>query len=47
VNVAFTVTAHIPGTNATWAVGGSAVFASQGTMPVSAIIEFNPGTLRA
>lgn len=44
VNVAFTVTSHIPGTNATWAVGGSAVFASQGTMPVSAIIEFNRGT---
>jgi len=39
--VAFTVTAHIPGTDATWGVGGSA---DDGAMPIRAIIEFNPGT---
>jgi hypothetical protein len=38
---AFTVTAHIPGTDATWGVGGSA---DDGAMPIRAIIEFNPGT---
>ena len=38
---AFTVTAHIPGTDATWGVGGSADDAG---MPIRAIIEFNPGT---
>jgi hypothetical protein len=38
-----TVTAHIPGTNATWAVGGSVNNNSSGTiMPVSPIIEYNP-----
>jgi hypothetical protein len=38
-----TVTAHIPGTNATWAVGGSVNLSSSGTLvPVSPIIEYNP-----
>jgi hypothetical protein len=39
-----TVTAHIPFTNATWGVGGSAVDNGQGIQPFRAIIEFNPGT---
>jgi hypothetical protein len=38
---AFTVTAHIPGTDATWGVGGSA---DDTGVPIRAIIEFNPGT---
>ncbi len=38
-----TVTAHVPGTNATWGVGGSVRMSSQGLVPVRAIIEFNPG----
>ena len=36
-----TVTAHIPGTNATWAVGGS-VSNNTTIAPVSPIIEYNP-----
>jgi hypothetical protein len=44
VSDANTVTAHIPGTDATWAVGGSTDLTSQGLTPVSPIIEFNPGT---
>lgn len=37
------VTAHIPGTNATWAVGGSVNDLSSGSIvPVSPIIEYNP-----
>jgi hypothetical protein len=43
VNDAGTVTAHIPGTDATWGVGESVLLTSQGLMPVGAIIEFNPG----
>jgi hypothetical protein len=40
---AATVTAHIPGTNATWAVGGSVNLNSEGEpVPVSAYIEYNP-----
>ncbi len=40
---AYTVTAHVPGTNATWAVGGSAGLDSVGNpVPVSPIIEYNP-----
>ena len=39
----YTVTAHIPGTNATWAVGGSASLNSAGNpVPASPIIEYNP-----
>ncbi len=38
------VTAHIPGTNATWAVGGSVLDTPRGLEPFRAIIEFNPGT---
>jgi hypothetical protein len=41
---ASTVTAHIPGTNAAWGVGGSVRMRPQGGIaPVRAIIEFNPG----
>jgi hypothetical protein len=40
---AYTVTAHVPGTNATWAVGGTASLNSVGNpVPVSPIIEYNP-----
>jgi hypothetical protein len=40
---AYTVTAHIPGTNATWAVGGSASLNSAGNpAPASPLIEYNP-----
>jgi hypothetical protein len=40
---AYTVTAHIPGTNATWAVGGTADLNSQGNpVPASPVIEYNP-----
>jgi hypothetical protein len=42
-----TVTAHIPGTNATWAVGQSEVDHGQGIEPFGAIIEFNPGPPQA
>jgi len=39
----YTVTAHIPGTNATWAVGGSVGLDSVGNpVPASPIIEYNP-----
>jgi hypothetical protein len=38
------VTAHIPGTDASWSVGESVLLTAQGLMPVGAIIEFNPGT---
>jgi hypothetical protein len=41
------VTAHVPGTSATWAVGGSVDFPASGSppaTPVKPIIEFNPGT---
>ncbi len=44
VNDAGTVTAHIPGTDATWGVGESVLLTAKGLMPVGAIIEFNPGT---
>jgi len=38
------VTAHVPGTNATWAVGESVLNTPQGDLgPFRAIIEFNPG----
>ena len=43
---ASTVTAHIPHTDATWAVGQSVIF-SAGLVPGSAIIEFNPGPPQA
>lgn len=39
----FVVTAHVPGTNATWAVGGSAKDTAAGVSPDKVIIEFNPG----
>jgi hypothetical protein len=44
VNDAGNVTAHIPGTEATWGVGESVLLTAQGLMPVGAIIEFNPVT---
>jgi hypothetical protein len=38
------VTAHVPGTNAAWAVGESVLNTPQGDLgPFRAIIEFNPG----
>lgn len=40
---AITVTAHIPGTGATWGVGGSVNVSSAGELlPVKAYIEYNP-----
>jgi hypothetical protein len=43
VFAAFVVTAHVPATNATWAVGGSAKDTAAGVSPDKVIIEFNPG----
>jgi hypothetical protein len=43
VSDASEVTGHIPGTNATWAVGKSADLTAQGLAPVSAFVEYNPG----
>lgn len=37
------VTAHVPGTNATWAVGQSVVDGPGGVSPGKPIIEFNTG----
>jgi hypothetical protein len=37
------VTAHIPGTNATWAAGGTYDF-GPGSKPIQAFIEYNPGS---
>jgi hypothetical protein len=43
VSDASEVTGHIPGTNATWAVGKSNDLGAQGLVPVGAFIEYNPG----
>ena len=44
---ASTVTAHIPGTDATWAVGGLLADQSGNVLPGEALIEYNPSAVPA